>query len=141
MGEHVITFCVMEPTAGTITVGGDADGTMVFSGSPLGTDALQGDLRQIPVFALLQMLELGKKTGLLDIAAVPHRARLWLAQGRPVHAEFGEHVGFDAALRIARIEMGRFTFEPGGTTPNTSITTTVAELLLEASRRLDEAAR
>lgn len=141
VGDHVITYCVMEPTAGSITVGGDADGTLVFSGNPLASEALQGDLMQIPVFALLQMLELGKKSGLLDIGTLPHRARLWLADGRPVHAEVGELSGFDAALRIARFESGRFTFEPGGAAPRTTITHSVAEMLLESSRRHDEATR
>ncbi len=141
VGDHVITFCVMEPSAGSITVGGDADGTLVFSGNPLAAEALQGDLTQIPTFALLQMLELGKKTGVLDIGAARQRARLWLGEGRPVHAEVGEMTGLDAALHIARLEAGRFTFEPGGTSPQTSITHSVAELLLESSRRHDEATR
>lgn len=146
VGDHIITFCMMEPTAGAITVDESAgQGTEVFSrtGPVLGhpQDALQGDLTQIPTFALLQMLEIGQKSGVLDVTAPEGRSRVWLRAGRPVHAESGEKRGFDAAIAIARLATGRFFFEPGGTTGEATITTSMAELLLESSRQMDEAAR
>ncbi len=143
VGDHVVTFCVMEPSAGSATVSDETDSTLVFSGNPLqpSIDALQGELTQIPTYALLQMLEIGQKTGVLDIAGSPHRARLWLANGRPVHAEVGDRRGFDAALDIARMQKGRFTFEPAGSCPATTIQQSMPELLLEASRQLDESRR
>lgn len=144
VGDHVITFCLMEPTAGSITVGEDGgDGTVVFHGNPLhnSPDALQGDLTQIPAFALLQMLEIGQKSGVLDVTAPEGRARLWLRAGRPIHAEIGDGRGLDAGMRIARLPAGRFFFEPGGTTPEDTIGVSMQELLLEASRQLDEAER
>lgn len=147
VGDHVITFCLMEPAAGAITVdekGGE--GTMIFSGNPIETlpqqtDALQGDLTQIPAFALLQMLDIGQKTGVLDVTSPTGRARLWLRMGRPIHAECGEKRGFDAAIEIARFAVGRFFFEPGGTLPETTISTGMSELLLESSRQMDESRR
>jgi hypothetical protein len=147
VGDHVITYCVMEPTAGTITVDEHASvGTLIFAGNPLAAasqapDALQGDLTQIPTYALLQMLEIGQKTGVLDLQSPWGRARLWMRGGRPVHAECGERRGFDAAVRIARLMDGRFFFEPGGAMPEPTIQTQMAELLLEASRQADEALR
>lgn len=148
VGDHVITFCLMEPAAGAITVDEKAgDGTMVFSGNPLEaahqqqTDALQGDLTQIPAFALLQMLDIGQKSGVLEVTAPAGRARLWLRLGRPIHAESGAKKGFDAAIEIARFSLGRFFFEPGGTAPEASISTGMSELLLESSRQMDESRR
>ena len=146
VGDHIITFCMMEPTAGAITVDeSSGEGTQIFNGTgpALGQpqDALQGDLTQIPTFALFQMLEIGQKSGVLDVTAPEGRARLWLRSGRPVHAESGEKRGFDAAVAIARLAAGRFFFEPGGVTQESSITTSMAELLLESSRQMDEAAR
>lgn len=147
VGDHVITFCVMEPTAGSITVDDHhGAGTLVFSGNPLAAasqapDALQGDLTQIPTYALLQMLEIGQKTGVLDLQSPWGRARLWMRGGRPVHAECGDARGYEAAVQIARLQSGRFFFEPGGTTPEPTVSVQMAELLLEASRQSDEARR
>lgn len=145
VGDHVITFCMMEPTAGCSTADeGSADGTVIYSGNPLdekSSDALQGDLTQIPCYALLQMLEVGQKTGILDVQTPMGRARLWLRAGRPVHSECGETKGFEAASYISRLAAGRFTFEPGGSTPQPTIQTSMPELLLESSRQADEAMR
>lgn len=147
IGDHVVTFCMMEPTAGAITVDEHAgEGTMIFASNPLeaqsqAPDALQGDLTQIPTYALLQMLEIGGKSGVLDVTSPNGRARLFLNAGRPVHAEFGEKRGFDAASAITRLTAGRFFFEPGGTAPEPTISTSMPELLLEVSRQADEARR
>ena len=105
-------------------------------------EALQGDLSQIPVYAIVQMLEIGQKSGVLDVTAPDgSRARLWFSLGRPVHAEFGTVSGFDAAVELARREQGRFRFEPGVNVPSETITKSIQDILLEASRQLASAPR
>lgn len=138
VGDQVITYCVMDAMPSCTTV--QDDGRSPDPSKP-NIDALQGDLTQIPMFALLQMLDMGGKTGVLDLNSPVGRSRLWLSRGRPIHAESGNSRGYDAALEIARLPAGRFTFEPRGTLPEGTVAVSMSELLLEASRHLDEAAR
>jgi pSer/pThr/pTyr-binding forkhead associated (FHA) protein len=143
VGEHTITYCVMEPGASAITAD-DPDGsatTTMLAAAPGTSDALQGDLSQIPAFALLQMLDIGQKSGVLSVRSPAGSCRIWLVAGKPVHAEHGSKSGFDAAVEIARMAAGRFQFEPGGYAVDHTIAVSMPELLLEASRRLDEAYR
>ena len=64
--------------------------------------------------------------------------RLWFSSGAPVHAETKGQVGFDAALHIVNATAGAFTFEPSAELPSPTIEASVTQLLLEASRHLDE---
>jgi hypothetical protein len=143
VGEHLITFCIMEPGASQLTADEPSgESTITIGSAPASpNDALQGDLSQIPAFALLQMLDIGQKTGVLVVRSPLGRGRIWLVSGRPVHAESGEKTGLDAAAEIARMAAGRFQFEPGGYAVDHTIAVSMPELLLESSRRLDEAYR
>ena len=67
--------------------------------------------------------------------------RIWLEDGVPVHAESEKQVGFNAALAIVGASHGRFRFEPQASTPERSVQASVTELLLEASRLMDESAQ
>ena len=102
------------------------------------SQVFQGSLAEIPPFAVLQILEMGRKTGVLKLDADRGVGSLWFTNGSPVHAETKNQCGFDAALSIIQASSGRFTFEPQTTTPTPTITASVTELLLEASRLLDE---
>ena len=61
-----------------------------------------------------------------------------LANGCPIHAETKSQKGFDAAVSLVNSQAGVFSFEPEATSPETTIEASVTELLLEASRVLDE---
>ncbi len=102
-------------------------------------DALAGDLAQIPLFAVLQMLEMGAQTGLLTVTVNEAPQRLWLDTGRLVHAETEKLSGWEAAVAVAQALFGRFEFQTGEAPPSRSIDAGVIELVLEASRLLDEA--
>ncbi len=105
---------------------------------PMPGECFRGDLREIPPFAVLQTLEMGRKTGLLRVDSGLGPGRLWLGDGTPIHAETKSQRGFEAAIEIVGASSGSFNFEPGGVAPERTIDTTVTHLLLEASRRLDE---
>ena len=85
------------------------------------------------------MLEMGNKSGVLELDADGEPARLWFLEGRPVHAETKDQRGFGAAIAIVDANTGRFSFEPNRAAPKLTIEVSITELLLEASRRLDEA--
>jgi hypothetical protein len=55
-----------------------------------------------------------------------------------VHAETKSQKGFDAALTLVNAASGRFSFEPGCRAPEATIEASVTEVLLEATRLLDE---
>lgn len=132
-----ITFCEIaretESTAGVFT---DAD--TVLSERPVPVEVFRGELAEIPTFAVLQMLEMGRKTGIVMIDSEAGFGHLWLDNGHPVHAETKLQKGFDAAVALVNAGSGRFSFEPGAIAPERTIEASVTELLLEASRIQDE---
>lgn len=109
------------------------------TGAGAGTsEALRGDLSRVPLFAVLQMLEMGSQTGCLAVESEDGEGWMWLENGRLVHAETAKLEGLDAALSLAQATAGRFDFAPGSPTPERSFQASVTEVILEATRRLDE---
>lgn len=139
VGTNTLTFCRLESSvpgdAGAFSVG---DEKTVLVERPTAGEAFRGDLAEIPPFAVLQILEMGRNTGVLKIDSETRPGSLWLRRGDPIHAETKGLIGFDAALRLICAKRGRFAFEPIEETPEPTITASVTELLLEASRQLDE---
>ncbi len=137
MGSRIVTFCELE--AGVFDATQDADPAQtIISDRMSKNDALAGDLSQIPPSAVLQVLEMGRKSGILEIDAEAQSCRLWFHEGLPVHAESEKQSGFDAALGIVNLAVGRFRFEAQSVSIETTIACTVTELLLEGCRIFDE---
>ncbi len=136
IGSSTITFCQVGAGADGEVERGEAKTSL--SERPAWSDVFRGDLAEIPPFAVLQILELGRKTGLLSLDSDREVGRLWFEGGEPVHAETKHQVGFDAALALVHADQGRFTFDPQAGIPERTIKASVTELLLEASRLLDE---
>jgi len=139
VGANTIVFCQVDnglQPSGDAFSGGEAQ--TVFIERPVLDEAFQGDLAQIPPFAVIQILEMGRNTGVLKIDSDTAPGTLWFLNGEPVHAETKDQVGFDAALSVIVAKAGRFSFEPSADGPEPTIEATVTQLLLEASRRLDE---
>jgi hypothetical protein len=142
IGANQITFCEVgslelqdgDDGAQTMLVALDAPATAVKR-----SDAFQGDLAEIPPFAVIQMLEMGRKSGCLEIDSDQESGRLWFESGHPVHAETKGQLGFDAAVSLVHADAGHFRFESRAPLPQATIRASVTELLLEASRQLDEA--
>ncbi len=135
LGSSTVTFCQVD--TGLHAQAPNNAETQFFT-KRAATDAFQGDLAEFPTFAVLQILEMGLKTGLLELSGDEGIGRLWLADGRPTHAECDKQVGFDAAVAIANTALGRFSFEPQIDAPQATIQASVTQLLLEAARLLDE---
>jgi len=134
IGANAVTFCQV---AGGLDQPDDFAQTVLFERS-LGGEVFRGDLSEIPPFAVLQILEMGRKTGLVRIESDTTPGRLWLRGGNPIHAETKSQVGFDAAVALVNATAGHFAFEPNGPLPEATIEASVTHLLLEASRQLDE---
>ena len=138
IGGVDILYCCVE--AGTAVSGADDTRTVVsfWPGAGIGGDALRGNLEKVPLFAVLQMLEMGRQSGCLAVETDAGEAYLWLDAGRIVHAENGKSGGLEAALAIAQASVGRFDFAPGSPAPERTFGASVTEVILEATRLLDE---
>lgn len=134
---HTITFCRIACDADT-SGAALTDEHTVLSERPVPHEAFRGELAQIPTFAVLQMLELGRNNGAVHIESASEAGCLWLVDGRPIHAVTKSQKGFDAAVALVRATSGSFRFEPEASTPEVTIEASVTELLLESARLQDE---
>lgn len=138
-GVHVV-YCQVKDGVESLSASA-ADTTAVL---PRGPDlsradgAFRGDLSEVPMPALLQMLAEGGKTGLLSVVTPRGAARLWMEKGRPVHASTATKEGVDAAFELCRLAEGRFLFATDHPLRARTIDCSVMELLLESSRAEDE---
>jgi len=144
IGDSTITFCRVEADVEDGSAAREAK-TVIFERPVPSEDdatdrgeAFHGVLAEIPPYAVLQILEMGRKTGLLEIDAEAGHGRLWLRDGAPIHAETKDQLGFDAAMTLVAATSGRFAFTPEIDSPDPTIDASITELLLESSRMIDE---
>ncbi len=138
IGSSEIRFCQVNPALDCPGADTPGDAQTIIVERPVYTQVFQGSLAEIPPFAILQILEMGRKTGLLKLDTEHGVGTLWFENGAPIHAENKNQLGFDAALSIIQANSGGFTFEPKTELPTATINASVTELLLEACRLLDE---
>jgi len=140
VGSAAITFCLASASLDAFLSDADGRETVLFAKKGAG-DAFSGDLAEMPVFVVLQMLELGHKTGLLEVETDQGPARIWLGDGQPFHAETEKANGMEAAVVLVGVSRGRFRFDAGAKLPERTLRASMTELLLEASRQIDENGR
>ncbi len=138
IGSSEIRYCQVNAALDSAAAETPGDAKTIIVERPVYAQIFQGNLAEIPPFAVLQILEMGRKSGLLKLDTEDGVGALWFEGGAPSHAENKHQVGFDAALSIIQATSGRFSFEPLGEMPTRTITASVTDLLLEASRLLDE---
>jgi pSer/pThr/pTyr-binding forkhead associated (FHA) protein len=137
IGSSTITFCQVGGGLEEMGLERDSEKTILVE-RPAAGQIFEGDLAEIPPFAVLQILEMGRKSGMLHCESDEGVGRIWLFQGSPIHAETKSHTGFDAAIEIVTASSGRFNFQSGQDPEQRTIEASVTELLLEASRAQDE---
>src|SRR5512138_315233 len=102
---------------------------------------IEGNLAQIPLVDLLQILAVNRKTGRLAVEREGERAEIALDDGRVVDARMGAAVGEKALYRLLTRREGQFAFVPGPSGGEPRIERKVEELVLEGLRQADEVAR
>lgn len=141
IGSMVVTFCQVESRFSTTN---ESEETMVVGerrGAPR-LEVFRGDLSEIPVSVVLQIIEGSGKSGVLRIEVGERTARMWVQEGRPHHADVDDGTeGLDAAAQICALEGGRFVFDRSAVSPERTLTGTMTGLLLELSRVHDESRR
>jgi hypothetical protein len=87
---------------------------------------------------LLQLMNWGRKTGVVTVFWRGTSGRMFVQEGEVVHATFAGEQGEPAAFRLLAREGGSFTWEGGNAACPHTITTATQNLLLEAARLMDE---
>lgn len=100
--------------------------------------ALTGNLQDIDLFSLIQVLCQDGRATRVIITQNGCEANLFLEKGKLVHATLGDLVGEEAIFPLLAWEQGNFkTYRPVSA-PTQTIFSNWAGLLLEGARRLDE---
>jgi hypothetical protein len=102
--------------------------------------AFDGDLKSFSLSDILQMLQMGKRTGALSIRHGEEIGTLYFRKGELVHATYKNLTGEDAAYSLLNWKTGRFRFDTTIYPTRRSIEISATNLILEAARRSDELA-
>jgi len=97
-----------------------------------------GELQDFGLADILQMLQMGSRTGALSLRRGEEVGTLYFREGELVHATFSNLTGEKAAYQLLRWQMGRFRFDTSILPTRRSITISATNLILEAARRADE---
>jgi len=103
----------------------------------------RGRLEEVQLPSLLSILEMERKTGLLDLRLEGGKTRLHLRKGRVLRAHrVGREGPRDAELIYGLIptSRGSFDFRPAPVVVRDTIRCSTAQLLLEGIRRMNERA-
>jgi hypothetical protein len=112
-------------------------------GFPYGT-SLSGSIAELSLATILGMFELERRTGSLQVRGDDGAVvRFELADGVLVgsYANEADVDAVEALRRALQWTQGRFWFRAGAVPANTGVAQSVGSLLLEATRRNDEAIR
>jgi len=99
---------------------------------------IQGSMREAPLPDIIQLVSQSGKSGCFHVVDEPKRAKIYLKDGKLVHAVTNEAQGLDAIYEIALWLDGSYHFEEGGFEVAPSITKSNAAVLMEMHRRMDE---
>lgn len=100
--------------------------------------ALKGNLRELAVVDLIQLIQRIRQTGLLTLASDGNQARLYYRDGRLVDARAGEHSGSEALVDVVDWTDGDFEFTQGPTPQEETIQMDLHRAIMNALRTRDE---
>jgi CheY-like chemotaxis protein len=105
---------------------------------------LEGQLAQIPLVDLIELLHLNRRSGVIELSRTPaggdrQAGAIWVQDGELVHATVGsEVIGQKALFRLLGWREGRFTFSAERRAPTQTLSGPTRVLLLEGLRQSDE---
>jgi TonB family protein len=113
----------------------------VRSGARVEARVFRGNVETIDLLDVIQLLSLGKKTGVLVLAGGPREGRMFFDDGEIIAARSEETTGEEAFSEILTIKRGTFRFEAGAIRTERTIHQLTSGLILDALRRQDEQGR
>lgn len=105
------------------------------------TVELRGNLKNFPLPDIIQLIGMGRRTGVLTVVPGGEEASIWFDGGDMVHAVYGKLEGAQVIYQLFRKQEGSFQFASGTVAPRRSITADWMSIVMEAARRFDEESR
>jgi CheY-like chemotaxis protein len=102
---------------------------------------LRGNLEQMPMVDLLQLLTMNRRSGVLAVSTSYGAGEVRVTDGEVTDAVYRRLEGEKALYRLLAESEGRFAFSPGEPTTTRRFTAPTSQLLMEAMRHVDEVAR
>ncbi len=99
---------------------------------------IQGSMREAPLPDIIQLVSQGGKSGCFHVQQEFAKARIYLKDGRIIHAVTQASQGFEGLMEVALWIEGSYRFEEGVSDVPTTITKPIASILMELGRRMDE---
>jgi len=103
--------------------------------------SMRGCLGSLALPSVLAMLEMERQSGVLELRSDELHARLFLDEGRLVHAEEPDDPtaeAFDVVCRALRLKRGKFAVRVDEVHAPDNLHLPMTQLLLDAFRRIDE---
>ncbi len=100
-------------------------------------EGLTGKIEEFSLPDIIQILSLGLKTAKVEIDGDQGSGKLYILNGKIVHASVGNLRGANAFLEIVNWERGQFCIKHGQTTEDINVTANTNSLLLEANKNTD----
>jgi len=99
---------------------------------------IAGNLEDMGLTDIIQLINMGLKTARVSLSKESQRGEIFLKNGKIVNVGLGKLKGQDAFFELVSWEKGIFRIFHGQTTDQTNINMDTMNLLLEASRAVDE---
>lgn len=99
---------------------------------------IQGSMREAPLPDIIQLVSQGGKSGCFHVQQDTAKARIYLKDGRIIHAITNNGEGFEALMEVALWLDGSYRFEEAAQEVPATITKPNASVLMELGRRMDE---
>ncbi len=99
---------------------------------------IQGSMREAPLPDIIQLVSQGGKSGCFHVQQDAAKARIYLKDGRIVHAITNNGEGYEALMEVALWLEGTYRFEEGPQDVPATISKPNASVLMELGRRMDE---
>jgi response regulator RpfG family c-di-GMP phosphodiesterase len=103
--------------------------------SPRGSkEGLTGKIEEFSLPDIIQILSLGMKTAKVEIEGDRGSGKLYILNGKIVHASLGKLRGANAFMEIVNWDKGEFCIKHGQVTEDINVTASTNSLLLEANK-------
>jgi hypothetical protein len=99
----------------------------------------RGVIQELTLIDILQLLAYESGTALVEVSSPEGTGKIWIKDGKVVHAEIGDIVGTQAFGRILSLEGGTFAVKRGIETDKQTIYESVDSLLLRTISASEEA--